>query len=201
MTQPLRTGEGLEWSVVDDFKFLLIQGRWSSRYKMSSCAHFCMHTRTRTCTAKRISFCNQPHIIVHKSQNTHAHIAHIHQQLQVVMSVGVGVGMGTALGFLRIVMGWPLLPMLLVGYAIALVLTIPSNEVYVCVAWDSAGVTTGPVTVPLVISLGLGLGKALEVPDGRFRRRISACLIVLAHACRTDGLGHALSSHASSVLV
>lgn len=85
---------------------------------------------------------------------------------QVVLSVALGVGTGTALGVLKIVLQWPLLPMLIAGYLIAAILTIPSNEVLVNVAWDSAGVTTGPVTVPLVISLGLGLGKALGASDG-----------------------------------
>ena len=33
-------------------------------------------------------------------------------------------------------------------------------------AWDSAGVTTGPVTVPLVLAMGLGLGGAVQAPDG-----------------------------------
>ena len=35
-----------------------------------------------------------------------------------------------------------------------------------CVAWDSAGVTTGPVTVPLVLAMGLGLGKAVSAVEG-----------------------------------
>lgn len=84
----------------------------------------------------------------------------------VVGSVAVGVGTGIALGVLKIVAGLPLLPMLLVGYAIVCVLTLFSPEVLANVAWDSAGVTTGPITVPLVISLGLGLGNALGVSDG-----------------------------------
>eukprot|EP00283_Hemiselmis_rufescens_P017774 CAMPEP_0173465358 /NCGR_PEP_ID=MMETSP1357-20121228/71485_1 /TAXON_ID=77926 /ORGANISM="Hemiselmis rufescens, Strain PCC563" /LENGTH=563 /DNA_ID=CAMNT_0014433335 /DNA_START=38 /DNA_END=1726 /DNA_ORIENTATION=- len=87
-------------------------------------------------------------------------------QRQVVLSVAVGVGTGTALGLLKIIWGIPLMYLLVPGYAIALALTVPSQEVYVCVAWDSAGVTTGPVTVPLVISLGLGIGKAVGVADG-----------------------------------
>jgi len=41
-----------------------------------------------------------------------------------------------------------------------------SSEEYVNVAWDSAGVTTGPVTVPLVLAMGLGFGNALGVTEG-----------------------------------
>ena len=40
------------------------------------------------------------------------------------------------------------------------------SEEFVNVAWDSAGVTTGPVTVPLVLSMGLGLGNAVSAVEG-----------------------------------
>ena len=45
----------------------------------------------------------------------------------------------------------------LAGYAICIALTFMSKDMYVAVAWDSAGVTTGPVTVPLVLALGIGV--------------------------------------------
>ena len=41
-----------------------------------------------------------------------------------------------------------------------------STEEFVNVAWDSAGVTTGPVTVPLVLAMGLGLGNAVSATEG-----------------------------------
>ena len=85
---------------------------------------------------------------------------------QVVYSVALGVGTGTALGLMKVIMQWPLMPMLLTGYALAALLTVPAQELLVNVAWDSAGVTTGPVTVPLVISLGLGVGKGIGAADG-----------------------------------
>jgi len=87
-------------------------------------------------------------------------------QRQVVLSVALGVGTGTALGLLKVILQWPLMPLLLPGYALAAVLTIPAPELLVNVAWDSAGVTTGPVTVPMVISLGLGVGKGIGAADG-----------------------------------
>jgi len=55
---------------------------------------------------------------------------------------------------------------LIPGYAVLLLLTSLSTEEYVNVAWDSAGVTTGPVTVPLVLAMGLGLGDAVQAPEG-----------------------------------
>jgi hypothetical protein len=51
-------------------------------------------------------------------------------------------------------------------YVLGIVLTVFSTEEFVNVAWDSAGVTTGPVTVPLVLAMGLGLGNAVSAIDG-----------------------------------
>jgi Protein of unknown function (DUF1538) len=49
---------------------------------------------------------------------------------------------------------------------LAILLTIVSSEEFVNVAWDSAGVTTGPITVPLVLAMGLGLGEATHAVEG-----------------------------------
>ncbi len=51
-------------------------------------------------------------------------------------------------------------------YGVGILLTIISSEEFVNVAWDSAGVTTGPVTVPLVLAMGLGLGNAVSAVEG-----------------------------------
>ena len=82
-----------------------------------------------------------------------------------VTTVAVGVGVGMMIGFGRILFGWPLTPVLCGGYALALVLTAFSTEDITAIAWDSAGVTTGPITVPLVIAAGLGIGKAAGVSE------------------------------------
>ena len=83
-----------------------------------------------------------------------------------IQSVAVGVALGTALGVAKIIFQWPMLPLLLGAYAVALVCTVLSVEEYVSLAWDSAGVTTGPVTVPLVLALGIGLSKAVGAAEG-----------------------------------
>ncbi len=75
-----------------------------------------------------------------------------------VLTVGVGVGIGMVVGFGRLLVDLPLSLALGVPYAIALILTAFSSEEFSAIAWDSAGVTTGPVTVPLVIATGLGMG-------------------------------------------
>jgi hypothetical protein len=75
-----------------------------------------------------------------------------------VGATALGVGLGTAAGVLRLVFGLPLMAILLPVYGLILVLTALSRDDIAALAWDSAGVTTGPVTVPLVIALGLGMG-------------------------------------------
>jgi hypothetical protein len=81
-------------------------------------------------------------------------------------AVSVGVATGIALGVLKVIYGWELFYFLVPGYALLLVVTYFSSEEFVNVGWDSAGVTTGPVTVPLVLAMGLGLGNAVSALDG-----------------------------------
>jgi len=83
-----------------------------------------------------------------------------------IMAVSVGVACGIAIGLLKVVYDLPLAALLIPGYLAAAVLTAFSSEEFVNIAWDSAGVTTGPVTVPLVLALGLGLGGAIGAVDG-----------------------------------
>jgi hypothetical protein len=83
-----------------------------------------------------------------------------------IHAVAVGVGIGAALGVSRILFDLPLSALLLGGYTLALGLTIISREEIVNLAWDSAGVTTGPVTVPLLLALGIGLGQVVDAADG-----------------------------------
>jgi len=83
-----------------------------------------------------------------------------------VATVSFGVGAGMMLGVIRIVIGADLASFIFLGYATAYCLTVFSREEYVRVAWDSAGVTTGPVTVPFVLSLGLHFGNITNAPEG-----------------------------------
>lgn len=83
-----------------------------------------------------------------------------------MLAVAVGVACGIALGIVKLIYGFGLGGVLIPGYALLLVLTAVSSEEFVNVAWDSAGVTTGPVTVPLVLAMGLGLGDAVHASDG-----------------------------------
>ncbi len=81
-------------------------------------------------------------------------------------AVSFGVGCAIALGVCKILFDIPIVWFLVAGYAIAVILTSVSTEEFVNIAWDSAGVTTGPVTVPLVLALGLGFGDAVSAIEG-----------------------------------
>jgi hypothetical protein len=81
-------------------------------------------------------------------------------------SVAGGVSVGIALGIAKLIIGFDLVTVLLPLYVIGVLLTFFSTEEFVNVGWDSAGVTTGPVTVPLVLAMGLGLGNAVSAAEG-----------------------------------
>ena len=83
-----------------------------------------------------------------------------------MFSVAGGVSVGIALGVAKLIFSIDLMTMLLPLYLIGILMTMFSTEEFVNVAWDSAGVTTGPVTVPLVLAMGLGLGNAVSAVEG-----------------------------------
>jgi len=83
-----------------------------------------------------------------------------------LIAVSLGVAFGIAAGLAKLIFQFPLVWMIVPGYLLALVLTTVSSEEYVNVAWDSAGVTTGPITVPLVLAMGLGIGSAMNAVEG-----------------------------------
>ncbi|HIF03608.1 MAG TPA: DUF1538 domain-containing protein [Nitrospinaceae bacterium] len=83
-----------------------------------------------------------------------------------MLAVSIGVGFGLSLGVMKIIFEWPIAYMVIIGYTLGIVLTALSTEEFVNVAWDSAGVTTGPITVPLVLAMGLGFGNAVDAIEG-----------------------------------
>jgi len=84
-----------------------------------------------------------------------------------MQSVAIGVGLGIGAGILKIAYNIPLYYLLAPPYLLLLVLTWISSEEFVNFGWDSAGVTTGPITVPLVLAIGLGVGGNVpNVIDG-----------------------------------
>ena len=79
--------------------------------------------------------------------------------LRVAVAIGVGVGVG--LGCYRIIVGLPLHYFIAAGYLVVVVQTAVAPKLIVPLAYDSGGVTTSTVTVPLITALGLGLAEAV----------------------------------------
>ncbi|MCJ7600310.1 MAG: DUF1538 domain-containing protein [Desulfobulbaceae bacterium] len=77
------------------------------------------------------------------------------------ITVAVGVAIGISLGTFRIVTGTPLYIYILVGYVIVIIQTIFAPKTIIPLAYDTGGVTTSTVTVPLVAALGLGLSSTV----------------------------------------
>ncbi|MCD8156663.1 MAG: DUF1538 domain-containing protein [Clostridiales bacterium] len=74
-----------------------------------------------------------------------------------MLTVSVGVGLFLAVSMLRILLGIPLQRLLLVFYALIFLLVAFSDSDFLAVAFDSGGVTTGPMTVPFIMALGVGV--------------------------------------------
>ncbi len=77
------------------------------------------------------------------------------------IAVAIGVAIGLALGSYRIVVGAPMHYFIIVGYVIVVIQTFFTPKMIVPLAYDSGGVTTSTVTVPLVAALGLGLAETV----------------------------------------
>ncbi len=85
-----------------------------------------------------------------------------------IQVVAVGVGFGIAAGVAQMAFsGLSLTVLIIPPYILLLFLTAISSDEFVNFAWDSAGVTTGPITVPLVLAMGLGIGANIPgIADG-----------------------------------
>lgn len=82
--------------------------------------------------------------------------------LVVRTTVAAAVGTALVLGVLRIVLGWSIAWLMVGGYALALVLTPLAPPALVAMAYDSGGVTTSTITVPLTTALGVGLASSIR---------------------------------------
>ncbi len=81
--------------------------------------------------------------------------------LSLRVAVAIGVGIGVSLGCYRIVTGLPLHYFIAIGYLVVILQTAVAPKLIVPLAYDSGGVTTSTVTVPLVTALGLGLADGV----------------------------------------
>ena len=78
------------------------------------------------------------------------------------ITVALSVGTALLVGVLRILLGWSLPLMIICGYATVIAMTVVAPPEIVGIAYDSGGVTTSTVTVPLVTALGVGMASSLR---------------------------------------
>lgn len=99
--------------------------------------------------------------------------------LMLRIAVAIGMACGITLGTWRIVMGWPLHWFVLGAYILVIIQTLLSPRSIIPLAYDSGGVTTSTITVPIIAALGLGLASSIPgrspVMDG-FGMIALACL-------------------------
>ena len=77
-------------------------------------------------------------------------------------SAAASVGASLVLGVVRILKGWPIQWLIISGYVVVVALTTVAPEEIVGIAYDSGGVTTSTITVPLVTALGVGLASVIK---------------------------------------
>lgn len=77
-------------------------------------------------------------------------------------SVGFAVGVAILIGVIRILRGWPIHIVIIVGYVIVMIMTVFAPREIIGIAYDAGGVTTSTITVPLVAALGVGLASSIK---------------------------------------
>ncbi|MDA1101595.1 MAG: DUF1538 domain-containing protein [Proteobacteria bacterium] len=77
-------------------------------------------------------------------------------------TVALSVGAALVLGVFRILKGWPIQYLIISGYIVVVILTFFAPATIVGIAYDSGGVTTSTITVPLVTALGVGLATVIK---------------------------------------
>jgi hypothetical protein len=78
------------------------------------------------------------------------------------LTVAVSVGLAILIGVLRILRGWPIHYLIIGGYVMVVAMTAIAPREIIGIAYDSGGVTTSTITVPLVTALGVGLASAIR---------------------------------------
>lgn len=78
------------------------------------------------------------------------------------LTVAFSVGFAIVLGVFRIIKGWPIQWLIIGGYVLVVIMTIFAPVEIIGIAYDSGGVTTSTITVPLVTALGVGLASSIS---------------------------------------
>jgi uncharacterized membrane protein (DUF2068 family) len=99
-------------------------------------------------------------------------------------TVAISVGLSVLLGVLRIIKGWPLTTVIIGGYLGVIITTAFAPDNIIGIAYDSGGVTTSTITVPLVTALGVGLASSIRgrnpMTDGFGMIAIASLLPIVA---------------------
>ena len=77
-------------------------------------------------------------------------------------TVAISVGFAILIGVLRILLGWPIHYLIIGGYISVMIMTSIAPESIIGIAYDSGGVTTSTITVPVVTALGVGLASSIK---------------------------------------
>ena len=77
-------------------------------------------------------------------------------------TVALSVGLAIVIGVVRILKGWPIQWIIIGGYMLVVIMTMFAPQEIIGIAYDSGGVTTSTITVPLVTALGVGLASSIK---------------------------------------
>ena len=77
-------------------------------------------------------------------------------------TVALSVGLAIVIGVIRILKGWPVQWLIIGGYVLVVIMTMFAPREIIGIAYDSGGVTTSTITVPLVTALGVGLAASIR---------------------------------------
>ena len=89
------------------------------------------------------------------------------ENMMLILTVSVGVGIFLAIAVMRIVFNWNLTAIMIGFYSVAFALSFFVDDSFLSLAFDSGGVTTGPMTVPFIMSIGAGVSMSKRSGDDR----------------------------------
>ena len=114
--------------------------------------------------------------------NNEVHLNNYAQTLR--YTVAISVGLSVVIGVIKILKGWSIQWLIIGGYLLVIVVTFFAPDFIIGIAYDSGGVTTGPITVPLLTALGVGLSSSIRgrnpLTDGFGMIAIASLLPIIA---------------------
>ena len=87
-------------------------------------------------------------------------------KMTLLLMIAVGVGIFLVVAMLRVVLQLSLPLLLVISYALVFFVCAFDDTAYVCIAFDSGGATTGPITVPFIMAMGIGVASTVKKKDG-----------------------------------